>query len=202
MKINFYILLLLSFSVSCKDDDANRETARLKNIEKTEKVFETINKNWNFTERPLNPEAQSLLSNWSEWRNFLTELRQKPKSSIGAFKKKAETLSKKVQDLNNNIPPKFANPQIKSRIAILTTQIHSLDLYINLDNIPAEKVVALVPEINAALASLQLQFEEIIRKEKIPMEQGESDMIRMLDTTRAIPSTPNTAPINKTLPRN
>lgn len=199
MKIKvYYILLLMVIGVSCQDDDAKRETARLKNLEKTEKVFETVNKNWNFSERPMNAETQTWLSNWNEWRNFLTEIKQKPKSSIGAFKKKSKTLSKKVRDLNNNIPIKFANPQVKSRISILTTQINSLDLYMNLDNVPAEKVVALVPEINKAIASLQLQFEEIVRKDKIPMEQGESDMIRMLDTTRAIPSTP----VNKTLPRN
>ena len=199
MKIKaYYILLLMVIGVSCKDDDTKRETARLKNLEKTEKVFEIINKNWNFSEKPMNSETQTWVSNWNEWRDFLSELKQKPKSSIGAFKKKSKTLSKKVQQLNNNIPIKFANPQVKSRIAILTTQIHSLDLYMNLDNVPAEKVVALVPEINKAIASLQLQFEEIVRKDKIPMEQGESDMIRMLDTTRAIPSTP----INKTLPRN
>lgn len=198
MKIKaYYILFLLVIGASCQDDDAKREAARLKNLEKTDMVFETINKNWNFSEKPMNSETQTWLGNWSEWRNFLTELKQKPKSSIGAFKKKAKTLSKKVRELNNNIPIKFASPQVKSRIAILTTQIQSLDLYINLDNIPAEKVVALVPEINTALASLQLQFEEIIRKDKIPMEQGEADMIRMLDTTRAIPSTPN-----KTLPKN
>lgn len=191
MKIKvYYILFLMIIGVSCQDDDAKRETARLKNLEKREKVFETINKNWNFNEKPMNEELQTWLNNWSEWRNFLTELKQKPKSSIGAFKKKSKTLSKKVKDLNNNIPIKFASPQVKSRIAILTTQINSLDLYIHLDNVPAEKVVALVPEINKALMSLQLQFEEIVRRDKIPMEQGESDMIKMLDTTRAIPSTP------------
>jgi len=199
MKIKaYYILLLMVIGVSCQDDDSNRETARLKNLEKTEKVFETINKNWNFSEKPMNGETQTWVSNWREWSDFLSELKQKPKSSIGAFKKKSKTLSKKVQQLNNNIPIKFANPQVRSRIAILTTQIHLLDLYMNLDNVPAEKVVPLVSEINTALASLQLQFEEIVRKDKIPMEQGESDMIRMLDTTRAIPSTS----INKTLPRN
>lgn len=191
MKIKvYYILFLMIIWVSCQDDDAKRETARLKNLEKREKVFETINKNWNFSEKPMNEELQTWLNNWSEWRNFLTELKQKPKSSIGAFKKKSKTLSKKVKDLNNNIPIKFASPQVKSRIAILTTQINSLDLYMHLDNVPAEKVVALVPEINKALMSLQLQFEEIVRRDKIPMEQGESDMIKMLDTTRAIPSTP------------
>lgn len=193
IKLYFVILLLVIIGVSCQDDNAKREAARLKNLEKTEKTFETINKNWNFVDRQMNSETQTWVSNWSEWRSFLSELKQKPKSSIGAFKKKAKDLSVKVRALNNNIPVKFNNPQVKSRIAILTTQIHSLDLYINLDNIPKEKVVALIPEINTALASLQLQFEEIVRRDKIPMEQGESDMIKMLDTTRAIPS----APINK-----
>lgn len=184
----FFVALLVLFTCSCAEDDAKREAARLKNLEKTELVFETINKSWQFSPRALNPEAQSLVNNWAEWRNFLAELRQKPTTSIGAFRSKAKTLSKKVRDLNNNIPPKLANPQVKSRIAILTTQINSLDLYVNLDDVPAEKVVALIPEINTAVASLQLQFEEIIRKEKIPTEEGESDMIRMLDTSRAIPA--------------
>ncbi|WP_026703896.1 hypothetical protein [Flavobacterium soli] len=199
MKIKlYYIFLLMVIGVSCQDDEAKRETARVKNLEKREQVFETISKNWNFSERPMNSETQTWVSNWEEWKGFLTELKQKPKSSIGAFKKKSKTLSQKVFYLNANIPPKFNNPQVKSRISILTTQINSLDLYMNLDNIPANKVVTLVPEINTAIASLQLQFEEIVRKDKIPMEQGESDMIRMLDTTRAIPS----APINKTVPKN
>lgn len=190
------LLVLLAFS--CQDDEAKREAARVKNLEKREKIFETISKNWNFSAGSLNTEAQSLVNNWQEWHRFVTELKQKPTSSIGAFKKKAKDLSLKVRELNNNIPTRLANPQVKSRIAILTTQVQSLDLYINLDDVPAEKVVALIPEINTALASLQLQFEEIIRKEKIPMEQGESDMIKMLDTSRAIPSS---KPLNQ-LPRN
>jgi hypothetical protein len=37
---------------------------------------------------------------------------------------------------------------------------------------------------------MQWQFDEIKRKSEIKMEEGESDMIRMLDTTRAIPNNP------------
>lgn len=184
------MLLLAVVVFSCGNDDSKRETARLKNLEKREKVFEIIDKNWNLTDRPMNTETQTWISSWNEWRDFLNELKQKPKSSIGAFKKKSKMLSKKAFFLTGNIPVKFNNPQVKSRIAILTTQINSLDLYMNLDNIPADKVIALITEINMAVASLQLQFEEIVRRDKIPMEQGESDMIKMLDTTRAIPSTP------------
>jgi hypothetical protein len=98
--------------------------------------------------------------------------------------------------LNDNLPSKFDNPQVKSRISIIITQVHQLDLYINLDKIPADKVIAIIPNINKGLESLQAQFQEILRKEKIPMEQGEADMIRMLDTTRAIPSSKPILPKN------
>jgi hypothetical protein len=40
------------------------------------------------------------------------------------------------------------------------------------------------------LASLGRQMDEIVRRSEIPKEEGESDMIRMLDTARAIPPTP------------
>ena len=94
----------------------------------------------------------------------------------------------KAEALKTNIPEKFDNPQIKSRISIIITQLHALDLYINLDKIPADKVIGIIPNVNKGLQSLEAQFDEILRKEKIPMEQGEADMIKMLDTTRAIPS--------------
>ena len=126
----------------------------------------------------------------------MEELEQKPKSSINAFRKKAITLSKKAEALKTNIPEKFDNPQIKSRISIIITQLHALDLYINLDKIPADKVIGIIPNVNKGLQSLEAQFDEILRKEKIPMEQGEADMIKMLDTTRAIPSSKPLLPKN------
>ncbi|MBC7438966.1 MAG: hypothetical protein H7250_03140, partial [Flavobacterium sp.] len=81
----------------------------------------------------------------------------------------------------------IATTAVKSRISVLTTQIKMLELYMNLQQIPFEKVKLLVPEINLGIGSLNAQFEEITRKQQIPLEKGESDMIRMLDTTRAIP---------------
>jgi hypothetical protein len=190
MKIRCYALFFFSLIVfSCQNDESKREAEKLRDLKKKELVFQAIDRSWAFTPRTLNPETQATVSNWSEWRQFLSELQQKPKSSIGAFQQKSRALSKKVADLNNTIPPKLAQPAVKSRIAVLLTQIRSLDLYIHLDQIPDKKVTALIQEINAAIASLEMQFEEITKKEQIPVEQGESDMIRMLDTSRAIPST-------------
>lgn len=185
-----YIAFLISIIVlfSCQDEDATRERERLKNSKKSELLFDKINKGWNFNIASSSTEVESILKNWAQWNDFKNEIEQKPKSSINAFRKKAIALSKKAEVLSKNVPEKFNNPQVKSRISIIITQLHSLDLYINLDNIPAEKVVSIIPNINRGLQSLEAQFQEILRKEKIPMEQGEADMIKMLDTTRAIPS--------------
>lgn len=189
MKFSLFASITAFFVLfSCQNDEASRNQQRLKNAEKATVIFESINKNWNLTIPTPTAEVQSVLTNWSQWNEFVKEMQQKPKSSITAFRKKAIALSKKAEELNNTMPLQFSKQQVKSRITILITQLHSLDLYINLDQIPADKVVAIISKINTSLQSMDAQFQEILRKEKIPLEQGEADMIRMLDTARAIPS--------------
>ena len=183
----FGVVALLILTIGCKNDDNQRAIEQEKDIKKKELVFESINKDWNFNVPTLNPQTQVLLNNWVEWRLFKEDINRKPKSSIGAFQQKSKSLSKKVTDLSLAIPPAVATTAVKSRISVLTTQIKMLELYMNLQQIPYEKVKVLVPEINLGIASLNAQFEEINRKQQIPLEKGESDMIRMLDTARAIP---------------
>jgi hypothetical protein len=192
MKIYFSALLLMLLClVSCQEDPKIRLLEQEKEAKKQGVIFNNINKGWNFNTQLNNETARSLTTNWAEWRVFLNELGQKPKSSIGAFKSKAKTLSKKAADLNNNIPIKYALPEVKSRIATITTKLNSVTLYINLQQIPDDKIVKLIQEINTEVASLQYQLDEITRKSNIKIEDGESDMLRMLDTSRAIPSTPD-----------
>jgi hypothetical protein len=47
-------------------------------------------------------------------------------------------------------------------------------------------VVHLIAEINNELASLQRQMDKI-EKSKIPVEEGESELMKMMDDSRAIP---------------
>ena len=197
MKFKFIAFLLSSFVLfSCQDEDVIREKERLKNIEKSEVIFAKIDKAWGFNVNSSTSEVEAILKIWPQWNDFSREIEEKPKSSINAFRKKAIALSKKAENLNNNIPEQFNNPQVKSRISIIVTQLHQLDLYINLDKIPADKVIAIIPNVNKGLQSLEAQFQEILRKEKIPMEQGEADMIKMLDTTSAIHSSKIILPKN------
>jgi hypothetical protein len=191
MKLSFStLLLLLVFLSSCQEDPKVRDLEQKKETQKREVIFTNINKGWNFNAQPINETSRELTTNWTEWRVFLNEIGQKPKSSIGAFQQKAKTLSKRATELNNNIPINYNLPEINSRIAVITTKINAINLYIHLNQIPDKKIVQLVQEINGEVASMQWQFDEIKRKSEIKMEEGESDMIRMLDTTRAIPNNP------------
>lgn len=189
MKFYFSFLLPLLFVISsCNNEAENREITNKREAQKREIIFENISKAWHFSIPQLNPETKAFSNNWEELRLFMNELNQYPKSSIGAFQKKAIALSTKAMNLNNNIPEKFNKPEIRSRISVLISKVNSINLYINLHQIPDQKIIRLLQDTNQEIASLGYQMEEIIRKENIPAEEGESDMIRMLDTTRAIPS--------------
>ena len=189
MKAKIFLLLFtFVLFLSCQDESKLRILEQKKEAQKKEIVFAKISKGWNFNTQPINATSQKLLTNWGEWRVFLKELSQKPKSSIGAFQQKAKTLSKKVVDLNNHIPFAYSKPEIKSRISVIVTKVNAIDLFIHLNQIPDNKIVQLVQEVNADIIAIQMQLEEIDRKNSIKTEDGESDMIRMLDTVRAIPN--------------
>lgn len=189
MKFKFIYLFSLVFVLnSCKNDTEKRLIETEKAAKKKELIFENINKGWVFNANPINATSQANKLSWNEWRIFLTELEQKPKKTIGAFQKKSTELSKKAMALNDFVPAEFNKPQIKARISTLITKVRMLDLFIHLSDIPDQKVLVLVGEINEELVSLQNQMDKIVQKSKIPLEEGESDLLKMLDTARAIPN--------------
>lgn len=191
MKLKFIYLLSLFFVLnSCKNENEKRLVENKKDAKKKELIFSRINKGWNFNAIPLNETSEAYTTTWTAWNDFMTELSYRPQKTIGAFQKRAASLSRKVTALNNNIPTDFDKPQIKSRISALITKVRMLDLYIHLNDIPSEKVLALIPEINMELMSLQNQMDKIVQKSKIPLEEGESELLKMLDSARAIPNSP------------
>lgn len=185
-----YLFSLVFVLLSCKDDKQQQQriAENIKDTKKKEIIFSNINKGWVFNATPINEASQANKLVWAEWRLFLEELAQKPKNSIGAFQKKSAELTQRVMALDNTVPMDFNKPQLKSRIAILTTKVRMLDLYIHLDNIPDKKVVEIIRDINTESVSLQNQMEKMVQKSKIPLEEGESELLKMLDTTRAIPN--------------
>ncbi|MES2239570.1 MAG: hypothetical protein V4497_04855 [Bacteroidota bacterium] len=189
-KISYFLCLLVLFA-SCKEDNQKRIAENAKDTKKKEFIFANIKKGWDFYDEPINEATEESIKSWVELRAFIQELGQKPKKTIGAFQQKSAAISKKALALKNNIPELFNKPQIISRISVLITKVKLLDMFIHLDNIPDKKVVLLVGEINKELASLERQMDIMTEKSKIPVEEGESEMRRMLlDSARAIPNGP------------
>jgi hypothetical protein len=191
MKLQISVLLILMLLFSCQKEDGKLLAEQINQNKKNAVVFANINKAWNFTNPSMNSGSKTIVTDWAELRLFVTELLQKPKSTLGEFQKKAKVLSKKAAELNNNIPFDFDEPAIKTRIGVLQTKINALNLFINLQAIPDQKIEVLIAEINYELISLYRQMDEIVRKSEIPMEEGESDFIMMKDTARAIQNVPN-----------
>ncbi|WP_264525952.1 hypothetical protein [Flavobacterium sp. N502536] len=195
MKYKISLFLLFVFVLnSCQNEDEKRRAENEKEAKKNEVIFNKINKGWDFIDEPINEISEQKVNSWNEWRDFLKELGDKPRKTIGAFQKKSTAISKKVMALNNNIPAEFNIPQVRSRISILITKVRMMDLFIHLNQIPSDKVTFLIGEINKELVSLERQMDLIMVKSKIPKEEGEEEFLKMLDTTRAIPNA-GTAPI-------
>jgi hypothetical protein len=188
MKLTLIPVFIIIFLASCRNDSEKQLIDSEKDLKKTETIINTLYKGWVFNTAASNQASRDNETKWTEWRLFLAELNQKPQKSISAFKNKAAALSKKAMVLNDNIPIEINKPQIKARIATLITKVRLLDLFVQLKNIPESKVLVLVTQINEELGSLQDQMDKIVLKSKIPLEEGESDLIRMLDSSRAIPN--------------
>lgn len=186
----FTIILCVLFFTSCKNDDDKRLAEQEKSRQKGESTFKNISENWDFKTVILQPKSENLVANWEQWRLFFVELNNKPTSTLGAFQKKSSDLTQKADDLLKSIPPEIDKPEIRSRFLVLLNHFRSLEMFISLDEIPEEKIILIISEINQQLSSIELQLDEFIRKSEIPMEFGESDMIRMLDTSRAVKEIP------------
>ena len=115
MKIRFLLICITTlFLISCEEDNEKRLIQQQKEVAKKEEIFKKIDKAWSFRTMNLEASSQNLVKDWAEWRLFLTELQQKPTSTIGAFQKKAIDLTKKADAVYNSVPPTLQIPEFKS----------------------------------------------------------------------------------------
>jgi hypothetical protein len=181
-KLFFFFTLVFSF-ISCKNQE-NDMLLVAKMEQKNKMAFNQINQSWVVFPATTFPEVSAVTNQWKDWKKFESEWLQKPKTSISAFKLKVKNLVAKSDSLHLNVPYQFNSPQVRSRIVAMQTKILSLDTYFDLDVVPHEKVKELIFAINTEYASFYKQCEEIIVKNRIPVEQGEEKLISIKDTTR------------------
>ncbi|MCG2612243.1 hypothetical protein LZZ90_12075 [Flavobacterium sp. SM15] len=184
MKNIFSFLLFAALVLISCNNKEERLADSAKAAEYNDSVFAIINQNWNFNIAQINPKVEGRIQRWNQWRAFNKELKEKPKSTLNAFKIKAKNLVTKSDSLTNQIPYIFDKPAVKSRISTLNTKLKSLETYIMLDYIPTQKVIGIIQDVATEVNAIQNQMNEIIVKSEIPKEEGELIMLQALDTAR------------------
>lgn len=184
MKYIYLALIGLVLFSSCEENEKSAEEQQMLIAQKRDSIFKTIDDQWVIQIPKINQNVQSNLVNWKEWNDFEKEYRIKPVTSLSAFHKKAQRLSKLAAEMQNNIPEVYNKPDVKSRIFLLNTNLNSLEMLLELDLIPAKEVKELFGKINKNYQSLANQFDEILIRKAIPMEVGEQEMIQSLDTIK------------------
>jgi hypothetical protein len=179
-RLTFVFFLIFFIFFSCKEETEKHKNEILKDQKQKDLAFNEISKSWNFSKRILSPDSQKIENNWNDWRLFLAELYQKPKGTIGAFKRKSKSLVQKTESLNNAIPEKLDKPQIKSRLMAMITKVKSLNTYINIDPIPEKKLIEIINDLNMEVTAIQDQIEEIVARSNIKMEEGEKEMLNSI----------------------
>lgn len=184
MKAVYLFLTFCFLIVSCEKKTADPSASQTVNSKKNDSVFKSIDKKWLFTKTEITPETAKILTDWEEWNDFEREIISKPVTSLNAFRKKAAQLAMTGITLSNNIPETFKTPAVESRIALLQTNLNSLDMYMELDVIQQKKVEELLAEINKNYLSIGNQFDEILLRKAIPKEQGEDQLIQSFETIK------------------
>jgi hypothetical protein len=184
------VVLVAGIFSSCKEDDSKRIAEQERYQEKRAQVLNNLSRAWRFREMQLSPRSQELVQDWAQWRLFFSELSNIPTGTIEAFQKKSKDLTRKADDLFQSLPTELQVVELKSRFLVLLNYFRMIELFVNLDEIPEQKIMLLIQETNQQLSSIELQMEEMHRKKDIKMEAGEEDMLRLLDTSRAVREIP------------
>lgn len=180
------IVLILSLQfISCKKemDQSVQEQTKLQQY--NDSVFTHLMKEWKFKIPKASKELSPILDDWKAWTNLINELKLRPVSSIGAFQKKAVTLSEVAENLPyQGYPNQLDTPDIKIRYSTLLNAIQNLDMYINLDPINVEKVDYWLNQIQLSLDDIVRMMDENLLRQNYAKEAGEDAMLEEMEEFR------------------
>lgn len=186
--LGFFTLIFLL--LACNQEPNAQKEDRKKQFAKEQEAFQAIEKAWVFSPSILYPESINLINSWKSYIEFRDFLKQKPKTSLQAFKEKAIFLREKSDLMNFDIPQNINLPDLVGRLHIIQTECKNLEMYLALQQVPVKEVNYTVVQLNQAILDLENRINEIYIKSKIPLEKGELEMLeRLKDTSRAAKNT-------------
>lgn len=183
MKYVFISILFLALFTSCNKKNATTTTVTTSKVSQ-DSLVRSIHKKWQFKVIVPNNTVATKINNWDAWNNFSNELTIKPNASIISLKRKATSLVEKAAVLKTTIPEMYNKAEVKARLALLETNIQTLDMLLELESLNVKEINSLLTAIQKNTNSVLNQFNEFEIKAKIPKETGEDQLIQTIDTVK------------------
>ncbi|WP_410878092.1 hypothetical protein [Myroides sp. DW712] len=180
------ILLILSLHLtSCKKEVDQNALEQTKLQQYNDSIFSHLMKEWKFKIPKPSKELNPILEDWKAWTTLINELKLRPVSTIGAFQKKAVTLSEVAENLTYmGYPSQLDSPDIRIRYSTLLTAFQNLDMYIHLNPIDVEKVDYWLDNIQISLDDIVRMMDENLVRQNYVKEAGEEEMLEEMEELR------------------
>ncbi|WP_158961773.1 hypothetical protein [Myroides fluvii] len=181
------ILLVLSLHLtSCKKEIDQSAIEQTKLQQYNDSIFTHLMKEWKFRIPKTSKELTPVLEEWKAWNNLIAELKLRPVSTVGAFQKKATTLSELAENLPyQGYPTTLDTPDIKIRYSTLLNAMQNLDMYINLNPVNIEKVDEWLDQIQISLDDIVRMMDENLVRQNYAKEVGEDTMLEEMEEFRS-----------------
>lgn len=183
MKYLFISILFLALFTSCNKKNATTTAVTTSKVSQ-DSLVRSIHKKWQFKVIVPNNTVATKINNWDAWNNFSNELTIKPNASIISLKRKATSLVEKAAVLKTTIPEMYNKAEVKARLALLETNIQTLDMLLELEPLNVKEINSLLTAIQKNTNSVLNQFNEFEIKAKIPKETGEDQLMQTIDTVK------------------
>lgn len=184
--IGIILLLVVGLSLgSCKKEIDQSQVEQTKLQQYNDSIFSHLIKEWKFKVPKTSKELTPILEEWKPWNNLINEVKLRPVSTIGAFQKKAATLTEIAQNLTyQGYPSQLDTPDIHTRYTTLLTSFQNLEMYIELDPINVEKVDEWLDNIQINLDDIVRMMEENLMRQNYAKQEGEDAMLEEMQEFR------------------
>src|SRR5690606_2729530 len=125
-----FIILILSMVACQKKAEAVNES---ESLVFQDSMVRSIHSHWKFSVVVVNPQINEKIATWEDWRNYTNELSITPHASLDNLMRKANLLVEKSAAVKKKIPETYYIHDTNSLLALMETNIKSLDMMLELD---------------------------------------------------------------------
>lgn len=168
------LLLLISVSISCKNDKNTEDT-----VGKADDTTAFQKKlKLDYPDFALEPKAREYALAWVEYITAQNEIRKLDNSTINEVKNNAVAIAQIMESLKNSVPDSLKSVAVEARLNVVNTKAQLLKQYSGRQEPNAEDIAQTTKDLHLEFNNLKLQMNEIFLKSLEEFEKELDDFER------------------------